>query len=194
MIETSKGAPVILHSFLNPQSSNTSNTEGRGNAATASGVLDQTREALRPLSSSTIEEPTSAHARDTAGAGEATHVGGALIKAAVSDVMTSPQQLPNGGLDKDKGKSVEEAQSPVIAQLVDAKTEEDPQLPPLLIATVVAPTHDQEARRAAAKLDRLGVEFQRRWVREQVQSQQQGREKDDADEDRDRDGEGRADG
>jgi hypothetical protein len=46
------------------------------------------------------------------------------------------------------------------------------QPPPLLIASVVAPTAADavDARRAAARLERTGREFQREWIREQEES------------------------
>lgn len=48
------------------------------------------------------------------------------------------------------------------------------QPPPLLIATVVAPSaaDARGARRAAAALERQGREFQRQWVREQEEAHQ----------------------
>jgi hypothetical protein len=52
--------------------------------------------------------------------------------------------------------------------------EENNAQPPLLIGTVVAPSaaETREARRAAARLEWSGREFQRQWAREQEESQQ----------------------
>jgi hypothetical protein len=51
----------------------------------------------------------------------------------------------------------------------DGAAENVVQQPPLLIASVVTPSAGEagEARRAAARLERIGKEFQREWVREQ---------------------------
>lgn len=58
----------------------------------------------------------------------------------------------------------------------DGEEEEEKEItiqpPPLLIATVVAPSADEasNARKAAARLERMGRDFQRAWVREQEDS------------------------
>ncbi|KAL3422493.1 hypothetical protein PVAG01_06649 [Phlyctema vagabunda] len=58
----------------------------------------------------------------------------------------------------------------------DDDGEEDPSVAPLLIASVVAPkTEDTtDARRAAAKLEKMGKEFQRVWTMEQEEGRKIG--------------------
>ncbi len=156
---------MILHSYLNPQSSRQQGTESGNNGGNSNGnenttagdVLDQTREVLRPLSRSTEGEDSAVEAA----IGEEVHGDtGADGREANASTMVNGKLLTNGS---DKSKESQK----VEALKQDATTEEDVQLAPLLIATVVAPSHDHEARRAAGRLERLGVEFQRRWVREQ---------------------------
>ena len=54
----------------------------------------------------------------------------------------------------------------------DEETETRVQQPPLLISSVVAPSaaDTSEARRAAARLERTGRDFQREWIREQEEA------------------------
>jgi hypothetical protein len=62
---------------------------------------------------------------------------------------------------------------PEVGAAEDAETGESTvQPPPLLIVSVVAPTAADagDARRAAARLERTGRDFQREWIREQEES------------------------
>jgi hypothetical protein len=56
----------------------------------------------------------------------------------------------------------------------ESEEESEEARPPMLVATVVAPkyTAAREARRAAARLERMGGEFQRRWVEEKVRNEE----------------------
>jgi hypothetical protein len=58
------------------------------------------------------------------------------------------------------------------AEGTESAEESNVQPPPILIASVVAPTAADAvaARRAAARLEQTGREFQRAWVREQEES------------------------
>jgi len=135
MIETRSSGPVILHSYINPQSSQRSQAQHIRNQETGRGILDQAREDLRPLSGTTDSSATGRR-RDGEGL--------------VNGVESGSDEL-----------GVQEGE--------DAVEEDGIQLPPLLIASVVA-AHSidaLEARRAAARLERMGREFQREWVREQ---------------------------
>lgn len=199
MVETSKNGPVVLHSFLNPHSSRKQSEaekqgDGGKNGSGAPGsvggiaghVLDQTREALRPLSGSTMEnEQFDAHNARSTNKDKAAHED----DDAVSPGDFGPETLANGqlavnGMDMSKGKDVQvydgdmlaEHRPPpstsVAAAVEDGEEDEEGQLAPLLIATVVAPVNDSEARRAVVGLERLGREFQRRF-REQRSAENQ---------------------
>lgn len=164
MIDTTKYGPVILHAFLNveqpqPRAAGAQSPASAEGLATAAAVLDQTREALRPLSSSTADEdeegvndPANKNADRDARAGE--EAAGGLQ----GTLPANGQPITNS---TDKGKGLEEQ-----TREAEPLTADEGKLAPLLIATVVAPSHDQEARRAMGKLEKLGLEFQRRWVME----------------------------
>ena len=66
----------------------------------------------------------------------------------------------NGG---DYGKDV------VAAQDEEEEEGTSRQIPPMLVATIVAASVAEvgEAKRLAARLERMGKEFQREWVKEQ---------------------------
>lgn len=135
MIETRSSGPVILHSYINPQSSQRSQARHIRNQEYGRGIVEQAREDLRPLSGTT-ESSATGQRRDDEG-------------------------LVNG---------VESGGDELGVQEGEDDVEEDGiQQPPLLIASVVAAhsTDALEARRAAARLERMGREFQREWGREQ---------------------------
>jgi hypothetical protein len=128
-----------------------------GAAADAKAIVDQTREQLRPLSGSTVEEGASGDSdgaagenlrpQGTAGAeGEDSEVTLAVNGQSIADSLDRGAALPDD----------------------TAKAEDEGKIAPLLIATVVAPSHDKEASRAMARLEKLGVEFQKRWVEQQA--------------------------
>ena len=117
--------------------------------------MGQAREDLRPLSGTTEDASTVAE-------GEEGEAGG--------------RELVNG-----KAHGGGECESEVLdargeTQAADAEEGEDATvlLPPLLVATVVAAGagDTMEARRAAAKLERMGREFQKEFVREEADPQE----------------------
>ncbi|KAH8590243.1 hypothetical protein B0O99DRAFT_521726 [Bisporella sp. PMI_857] len=123
MVETKSRGPVLLHSYLNPQSSHAHLETGKNK-----GIVEQTRDELRPLSAGTDSNATAAD-------GDERTVNGIAVRPAVE-----------AEYGKERGSA-------------------GPQ-PPLLIASVVAATaqHAGKARVAAAKLERVGKEFQREFV------------------------------
>jgi hypothetical protein len=161
IIDTTKRGPVILHSFLNPEIPQPK-TKAEGAAANvaadAKAIVDQTREQLRPLSGSTVEEE--ARGLDEGVVGESVvHVGIAGGEGEGSDVtLAANGQSRTDSLDRGVGVRDDIAQA----------DEDEEKLAPLLIATVVAPSHDKEASRAMGRLEKLGVEFQKRWVEQQA--------------------------
>jgi hypothetical protein len=148
---------VILHSFLNPELPQ-AKAKTEGVVTDAKAIVDQTREQLRPLSGSTVEEGTSGGNEGALGEG-AGHDGNARGEGEGSEVTlaVNGQSITNSlgrgaGLRADK----------------DQADEDEGKIAPLLIATVVAPSRDKEASRAMGRLEKLGVEFQKRWVEQQA--------------------------
>lgn len=107
------------------------------------GIIEQAREDLRPLSGTTENSSVAD-----------------ITRAEGTDGL-----LVNG---VDYGKDVEAEGS---GEEEDGNSRE---VPPMLVGTVVAATAAEagEARRVAARLERMGREFQREWARDQkVQSE-----------------------
>lgn len=119
--------------------------------------MEQTREAMRPLSGSTIEE---AQGSSENAAGEGMGRGGTARgegEGSEATLAVNGQSITDS-LDRVPGLQDDKAQA----------DEDEGKLAPILIATVVAPSHDKEASRAMGRLEKLGVEFQRRWVEQQA--------------------------
>jgi len=140
MVETSSG-PIILHSYLNPQPSERIRSQSALSHVNGRGIVDQARDELRPLTATTDNSSTVGH-----GEGNESLVNGVA------------NGVDNGNSESSGRELAERAEEGGTLQL-----------PPLLIATVVAagPEEATEARRAAARLERTGREFQREWIREQ---------------------------
>ena len=132
MIEMQSSGPVILHSYLTPQSTQRPPSRRLRGHETEREIVEQAREELRPLS-------------------------------ATSDSGIESAALVNG-VTNDGQDSLDETE--------DEETETRIQQPPLLVSSVVAPSaaDTSEARRAAARLERTGRDFQREWVREQEEA------------------------
>lgn len=149
---------MVLHSFLNPELPQQTKAKTEGAAADAKAIVDQTREQLRPLSGSTVEEGASGGSEGAAG--ESAGRGGAAgaeLEGSEATLAVNGQSVTDS-LDRGLGLHEDKAQ-------VD---EDEGKIAPLLIATVVAPCHDKEASRAMGRLEKLGVEFQKRWVEQQA--------------------------
>lgn len=99
----------------------------------------------------------------------------------LANSLTSDSDAGKGksvvGYDDMHGASSSTQPSNADVDQQDQDEELEPEiLPPLLIATVVAPGYDQirEARRAVAGLEKLGREMQRRWVVDEVRAVAEG--------------------
>jgi hypothetical protein len=166
---STRSSPIILHSFLSPQSQ--ARLSPRQDPDSHSALLEETRGGLRPLSASTDA--------DTDVAGSGSQFGGSDS----SDTLPKLRRPGHGrtvtnGLDKGKGIDTG-------AQTDEASDEDESSvsLAPLLISTVVSRDRSQlaEARRAAGGLERIGIRFQKEWVREQdaTREEQRADEEDD---------------
>lgn len=176
LIETTNRGPVILHSYLNPQlrSSSGSQQQRPLSSRSATGVVRDivglARTDLRPVSSGTTEGGEQQVTRgDEAGENEADE--SSIVAAGDEAGAERGKQLVNGTLHESKGKK---GDAPGIQAPGGAQEGEDDIasiVPPLLVATVVTGTADgtMEARRAAAKLERMGREFQKEFLRGEVE-------------------------
>lgn len=140
MIETQDSGPLILHSYLNPRTMERQVLRGSNSHTYVRRAVEEARENMRPVSAT----------------GESSAAGG----------IEDRDMMVNGirGLSVDNREGVEDDDGTM-------QGENEAQQPPLLIATVVASRADEvrEARQAAARLERMGRELQREWVREQEQ-------------------------
>ena len=141
LIETGSSGPVILHSYLNPQSSPRPQSR-QAHAALGPGrdIVGQAREELRSLSGMTDDTSTAAQGDE----------GGKLVNG------DGHGETDESGLGAGEEAPAAEDDGAML-------------LPPLLVATVVAAGagDTMEARRAAARLERMGREFQKEFMREE---------------------------
>ncbi|KAG0646241.1 hypothetical protein D0Z07_8298 [Hyphodiscus hymeniophilus] len=133
LIETVSPGPLILHSYLNSQSSTRARAPTNGRE-----IVEQAREELRPLSGTT---------KGSSAAGE---IEGESVNGVVVNGVEHSKDVEVEGEGREEDGSARQA-------------------PPMLVATVVAASAAEagEARRLAVRLERVGREFQREWVREQ---------------------------
>ena len=113
--------------------------------------MSQAREDLRPLSGTTEDASTAAEGDDGEGGRE-------LVNGTAHDGGEYESgELDAGGETQAAGEEEGEEDAAVL-------------LPPLLVATVVAASagDTMEARRAAAKLEKMGRDFQKEFVREEA--------------------------
>jgi hypothetical protein len=144
LVETSSSGPVILHSYLNPQSSQQPQSRHtRTINLNEREIVEQAREDLRPLSGTTEGSSVAGHRNEGA------------------DVVNG---VVNGG-DYSRGTDIGDGEQ---AEEEDGAVQQ----PPMLIASVIAASAGDtlEARRAAARLERMGREFQREFMRVQEES------------------------
>jgi Family of unknown function (DUF5308) len=174
IIETSRDGPLVLHSCLTPPSSKLQGAgaelegaEAGTMAGIAGDVVGITREALRLVSGPNEDSERLGQGHAERGVGLRLNINAEGAGASIDEGQHIRGEVAgvNGqGLLPDwpdKGKE------PVEGIRLGVKADEV-QLAPLLIATVVAPSHELagEARRTVVRLERIGVEFQKTWVRE----------------------------
>lgn len=145
MLETRNG-PLVLHSFLNPHQPQARARSHNPDSHIA--LLEETRGALRPLSASTDADTEVGEGYDDGSDKSVVEITGRDERTLITGLHI--------GKDTETGDA-------------DDNEEEAVSLAPLLIGTIVAPAREnmREARKAAADLERIGVRFQRQWVKEQ---------------------------
>ncbi|KAI1389742.1 uncharacterized protein F4822DRAFT_428083 [Hypoxylon trugodes] len=142
MVEHSGSGPVLLQSFMRagPSSTTTNTATATANPSSSSSTAAAVAPNGQPtnLEDNDDDEPIS--------------------PLEVSAVERRLQQLQLQG------------SSSIIDEPTIAEEEEDVNAPPMLIGIVVAPNADEarDARRAAARLERVGREIQTRWAEAQI--------------------------
>ncbi|KAI9742290.1 MAG: hypothetical protein M1818_004190 [Claussenomyces sp. TS43310] len=171
MIETARGGPVLLHSYLSPQSPQRSAAtsahrgarDAAGESVTVDDVAAETREGLTALREEDVQG-------EGGGDDNATPHGRGLVNGADKGKRRQQQQQQQDADDGDAWDEQDEDED-------EDEDEDDAAQAPLLIATVVAPSPAQarEARRVVGRLERVGVEFQREWM-QGLQNRDEGEE------------------
>ncbi|KAK3684747.1 hypothetical protein B0T22DRAFT_196813 [Podospora appendiculata] len=123
--------------------------------------------------SSFLDHPPSlplAPKNDT-GAGAPTTNGGSQQGVLASHGLSSSASRPRTSGERSKTLD-SRRQHDDYPELSDGTGQSSQSLPPMLVAVVVAPDaeHAGEARRAASKLERVGLFFQQAWLEEQRQA------------------------
>jgi hypothetical protein len=157
MVEHGTG-PVVLHSFLDPES-----------AAAGTSSASGTNPNHNPSHGNTTSpnNPGTHHPTDSINA----HTNGETAAAAAANENGEVTATSNGngtgrgpvvGTGNGNGKAL-------AATAAEEEVEDDTVGAPLLVGLVVAESADDalEARRAAARLEKVGREFQREWIVEE---------------------------
>ncbi|KFZ10101.1 hypothetical protein V502_08318 [Pseudogymnoascus sp. VKM F-4520 (FW-2644)] len=149
LVETKDGGPVAMHAFLDPEAR-------RGDALKNTGLLD--------VHSVGEEEP---RLRSSRGSPEAA---GEERKEGVEHGEGHSQS--QGHAELTNGVAAMHIGAPTVEEGGEEE-EEGPPLAPMLVATVVAESHNRmsEARRAVRRLEGMGRGFQEQWVREREEGE-----------------------
>ncbi|KAI5926946.1 hypothetical protein F4810DRAFT_417676 [Camillea tinctor] len=156
----SSGGPVLLQMFL-ASSTPSFPSSAPGGIGSGSGTSDDHASGSTRTSTSQLRtgiEPTAASASSAAAQQLSS-----LSLSGEPARLRGGATLDNDPSDEEGGEEEEEGGGGV------GVGEEDADAPPMLLGVVVAPTADEalEARRAAAKLERVGREIQARWTEAQ---------------------------
>lgn len=189
LIETTAGGPVVLHSFLNPQQRNVGGTRPPSSARKAD-IVGVARDGLRPLSGTTDEddedrdgdEGQRGPGEDEDGQNDDDEQEGCdntpdetQMSRKQKNKKNNHRQFANGDIHHSKDLDSTKPDSP-LSPGSDPEHQRPQQqqqsLAPLLVATVVASDagSTMAARRAAARLERMGREVQREFVREEEEA------------------------
>ncbi|RYP58056.1 hypothetical protein DL769_009131 [Monosporascus sp. CRB-8-3] len=162
MVEHGGGGPVVLQSFLSPSSSLASSASTPTPGTAGDGGTDQA--ATRPGTRANGADGGDAPAEGTAdgeerGEGEGERTTHDTISSTTTTrlqrlQLQTQEELTAGARVGDDDYSG------------DAEVEEGVNTPPMLVGVVVAPSADEalDARRAAARLERVGRGVQARWA------------------------------
>ncbi|KAI1362144.1 hypothetical protein F5Y08DRAFT_313050 [Xylaria arbuscula] len=183
MVEHGDDGPVLLQSFLSPRqpttTTSTNNTNTTNNPPQQQEQPPQHQGALALAVENRAPATATAYTTSTA---EPYLRGGA--GASSSSSSSSSHSHPHSHSDEQQQALLEEQLSnyslnpadnnhnPNLLDEDSTTDAEDPDAPPLLLGIVVAPSPHEalEARRAAARLERVGREIQGRWFEVQGRS------------------------
>ncbi|KAI1380915.1 hypothetical protein F4677DRAFT_405122 [Hypoxylon crocopeplum] len=154
IVEHADAGPVLLQSFLRapaPSRPSTSTTTANGQAADNDGSRTRT-------GNGEVATPVEPEASPT---------------STLEQRLQQLQLLRGGSISS----ALDDAGAGATSPTLDAAEAEDANAPPMLVGIVVAPSADEarDARRAAARLERVGREVQARWAEAQ-QAQEDGDE------------------
>ncbi|CAJ2502824.1 Uu.00g102180.m01.CDS01 [Anthostomella pinea] len=182
MVEHADGGPVLLQTFLNSKPSSASSSSSVAVAAAVGRITTATNGMARlSIANGDDQQEPGALALAASTRNGGLEDASPLTLSSTSPYTTTagPSNSSNnphlrGGADDPQTLHLDN-NNPNNEQAEHDDDEEDANTPPMLVGLVVAPSADDtlDARRAAARLERVGREIQSRWTEVQDQSRNQ---------------------